>query len=374
MKKKILLQAAPFCFGPASTLLSIARHFENGFELMMIDEGPTGDLLKLSGLDIKSIQISTIHPSKELDELIRSVDIVVSNTDLEFAKYCIDHQVAKLVIIDTLFWMWDDIDKRLFGADLYVIQDFMGTENQLNRLGSPRNYLSVGPLINWVVNQENQQKKDQVLISLGGCDCVLFDSHNDPFPSLISRLIRKSFGESQFKDYELVLTVGAKTKSSLQSRTEGFEIKTLSNTDNQLLMGKVHAILLSPGLTATFEAIHSGTPIFFLPPQNYSQVIQLDEYKKLGIAPYSFTWSDAYPEFSLPNNLPETIAVERVRQVVDRFLSDEAAQQVFQNKLDRFIQSGIKDYEPKLAKEFLNKIGTDGVKKATDAILDLIKT
>jgi hypothetical protein len=374
MKKKILLQSAPFCFGPTSTLLNIAKHFGEHHDLLMIDEGPSGELLKLSGLNIRPVKIASNKPSKELEALLKSVDVIISNTDLEFARYCCENAVKKLVIVDTLFWMWDRIDPLLFKSSLYIIQDFFGTDEQLKRLGSPENLVRVGPLVNFNTNNNVNLHPQKILVSLGGCDCTLFDPEIDPLPALIIELIQMALKEMNLPAEKLIITVGTKTREALKTVIGDIEIKTLSNSDNQLLMNNVQAIFLSPGITGTFEAMHAGVPVFFLPPQNYSQLLQLNEYQKFGVAPFCFNWPDVYPSFTLPNYLPEKEAVSRTRNTVNQFLKDKETQEKFKLSIKIFIQSGINGYHHEKAKALLNKFGKDGIDRACQAIIDLIES
>jgi hypothetical protein len=371
-RRTILLQAAPFCFGPISTLLNVVRALVRpGYRLIVIEEGPTRDLIRRSRLPLERVALTTAPPfSPELGELIDRVDLVVSNTDPIFAAACMARG-AKVIVVDTLFWMWDHIPPILLEAERYIVQGFYGTEAQLKRLGRPRNFLQVGPLTSTQGPPiPLAERPNSIHVSFGGCDCLLVDPQQDPYPGMMLKVLEDALAAALPQDCDVLLCCGERAACSLQPRDRRITVGTLSNQDYLKSMRQAKAILLSPGLTGTLEVLQVETPAFFFPPQNYSQVLQLSAYRKANVAPYSFTWTDVYPEFALPPYLPEEEAVARVRAVVGRFVQDVAAQDVLRHKLVEFLQTGIQDYDPAPARRLCESLGPDGPVRAARAIED----
>ena len=368
-KKTILLQAAPFCYGPISTTLNVARvlgQFDH--RLLAIEEGPTGELVRRSGFRMERVAVPTCPLSQELLNVIDQADLVVSNTDPVFAAACLERG-ARVVVLDTLFWMWDKLDSALLDCELYIVQDFYGVDEQVERLGRPRNFLRVGPLVRPQDPPVSQTRRENLIhVSLGGCDCLLVDPAQDPYPATILESIKEVLTTGS----EIVLSTGERTARSLEPRDNRFKVSTLSNRDHLEVMRRAKAILLSPGLTGTMEVLEAETPVFFLPPQNYSQVLQLKAYRKASAAPFSFTWSDVYPEFDLPFYLPEEEAVNRVREVVGRFVRDPEARGVLRQKLAAFLDTGFQDYDPGPGKKLRRSLGMGGAEKAARAINALL--
>jgi hypothetical protein len=369
-KKIILLQAAPFCFGPISTLLNVVQAFVRpGYQMIVIEEGPTRDLIRRSRLPLERVTLTTAPPfSAELAELIDQAELVVSNTDPLFAAECMTRG-AKVVVIDTLFWMWDHIPPILSEAECYIAQDFYGIEAQLERLGRPRNFLKLGPLTSTQGPPiPLARRANSIQISFGGCDCLLVDPRQDPYPGLMLKLMEDALTTALPQDWDILLCCGERAARSLQPQDSCVTVGTLSNRAYLKKMRQAKAILLSPGLTGTLEVLQAETPVFFFPPQNYSQALQLSAYRKANVAPYSFTWTDVYPEFALPPYLPEEEAVDRVRAVIARFVQDEAAQDVLRHKLVEFLQIGIQNYDPVPARMLFESLGREGPVQAARAI------
>jgi hypothetical protein len=370
--RTILLQAAPFCFGPISTLLNVIQGLVRpNYRLIIIEEGPTRDLIRRSGLPLERVALTTAPPfSPELGELIDQADLVVSNTDPVFAAACMERG-AKVIVVDTLFWMWDHIPPILLEAERYIVQDFGDAEAQFKRLGRPQDFLQVGALTSHQPPPVPLTRRvSSIHVSFGGCDCLLVDPQRDPYPGLMLELLENALAAALPHRWDVLLCCGDRTACSLQPRDKRITVSTLSNQDYLKSMRQAKAALLSPGLTSTLEVLQAETPVFFFPPQNYSQVLQLSAYRKANVAPYSFTWADAYPEFALPPYLPEEEAVARVRTVIDRFGGDVAAQDTLRRKLVEFLQTGIQAYDPAPARRLCASLGADGPVRAARAIED----
>ncbi|MBK6930753.1 MAG: hypothetical protein IPH12_07695 [Saprospirales bacterium] len=369
----LLFQAAPFCFGPISTTLNMVRQLAGkGLEIVMIGEGPTNNLLKRENLEFELLDASTTAPfSDELSKIIERANLVISNTDPAFASACM-RRGARVAVVDTLYWMWDRLDPILLESDAYLIQNFMGTAEQLERLGRPRNTVLVGPLITALeLPLRRQERENFILISLGGCDCNLVDHCQDPYPGMIFEMVEKVIRENDM-DLEIIWTTSERPASNLNGRFNTHRVGTFSNQDHVALMRRAKGVILSPGITGSMEAFEAGTPVFFLPPQNYSQALQLRAFREKGVAPFGFSWYDVYPDLSPPPYLPEEQAVSQIRQTIERCASDQRVWDALYQALQLFLRSGIARYDPKPARELRTALGTDGPLKAAQAILQLL--
>jgi hypothetical protein len=368
------MQAAPFCYGPVSTTLNVIRHLVRyGHKMVMIDEGPTGELIRRSGLPVECVSFSTVPPfSSELIEAIKQADLVVSNTDPIFAAESLKYN-PHTVVVDTLFWMWDDMDDSLLDCDLFIIQNFSNMEAQIERLGRPSQMVVTGPLMSMPENPiPFNERENMIHVSLGGCHCSLVDGACDPYPSMILSVIEE-IGSTIPQGCRVVFTAGEQAVCALGGKKPIVEMMTLSNDENVALMRKARASLLSPGLTGAMEAFAAQTPVFFLPPQNYSQVLQLEQYRENGVAPHSFTWSDVYPDFRLPPYMPEEEAVNRVREIVGRFCSDTDAIAALKQRLKTFFTDDLPGYDPQQASRFFADMGGNGAEAAAAAIDRVLK-
>lgn len=368
--KTLVFQAAPFCFGPISTTLSVIDGLvDTQHRFIVIDEGPTGDLTKRSDLPIQRVHLSTSRPfDATLRELIESADLVVSNTDPGFAAECMALG-AQVAVIDTLFWMWDSLPASLLDAPVFIAQAFDGNLDQFERLGRPQHYVEVGPLVNAQPSPLIQTEREKIiLVSLGGCDCFLFDPAQDPYPGLVLKALEQALDQVQLRDYRVMLCCGERASCTLSPTNSMIEIRTLSKEEYIHALRRARAVILSPGLTGSMEAFEAQTPVFFLPPQNYSQVLQLASFRNANTAPNSFAWGDAFPDFSLTPYLPEEAAVARVRQVIDQLKNTPDAHNKLTRSLQDFLQVGMHHYDPQPGRHYRESLGLDGPKKAAQTI------
>jgi hypothetical protein len=370
--KTILFQAAPFCFGPVSTTLNVMHELAgSGHRLIMVDEGPTGQLIRRSGLPIEGVALATTPPFlPELGRLIDQADLVVSNTDPIFAAACMERG-APVAVIDTLFWMWDHVPPILMQAELFISQAFHSAQAQIERLGRPRNFLEVGPLTAPQAPPVPLSERERLIqVSFGGCDCALVEPTQDPYPAMVLGLLEEALDAALPADHRVVLCCGERAACTLEPRDSRITVATLSNQEYLRTMRRARGIFLSPGLTGTMEVFEAQTPAFFCPPQNYSQVLQLRAYRQANVAPYSFAWSDVYPEFNLPPYLPEDEAVARVREVVSRAVDDPAARDALRRNVVSFLRAGIRDYDPGPPHRLRESLGVGGPSQAARAIED----
>jgi hypothetical protein len=369
-KPRILFQSAPFCYGPVATTLNVIKALiREDYHILAITEGPTGDLIRRSGLPVETVSLATAQPlSRPLQDLLETVDLVVSNTDLGFAAACRERG-QRVAVIDTLFWMWDQIPPSLLDIDLYIVQCFTGIEPQLKRLGKPRNYFCVGPLVD---SQEPPltpaQRKNRIHVSLGGCDCAMVSPAEDPYPPFILEVLAEACAEALPRECDVVISCGERIASQLNPQYPRFLVRTLSNREYLETLRSARGILLSPGLTGTMEAFAAQTPVFFLPPQNYSQVLQLETFRQARVAPCGYTWADTYGDFNLPAFLPEEKAVRAVRAVINHAASDADVRGALKQQLIRFFNREIRDFNPQPGRQFRESFGMEGPEQAARLI------
>ena len=115
------------------------------------------------------------------------------------------------------------------------------------------------------------------------------------------------------------------------------KIKTLSNKE---YLDKLHIcshVIMSSGLGNFMESVGIAKAIMFIPPINYSQLLQLNEYKKLDLGFNLVNW-DSYSFYNdVPNLLDEETGVKMVVENVKKYLSDNS--NILSNRVNEFINS-----------------------------------
>lgn len=284
MNKEIVLQAAPFCYGPTSTSLSVASFLrEMGCKLTWIASGTSLELLN-QGSYSDSIRDMDCLDRYDLSLLLKSADCIVINTDPEFAKLVSDIGL-NYVYLDILYWMWDKLPKNVSDeGNLYIYEDFYICKNQTERIGLPKNCLKVGPLIppNCFEGRDIPDiNTKSLLVNLGGINRPisfnkdLLNNYVSTIYDMVIEIVRRQelFSEVHFYGGSL---------PNQESSVNGIKLYSGRRKKEELIeiMKQCECVLISPGLTSYYETVTLRKPFYILPPTNYSQFLQFYEYSK----------------------------------------------------------------------------------------------
>lgn len=349
MKPLVLLDAAPFCYGPVSTLMAIVNALSemaaDTLDLVLLASGTSREFAAVE--DRVRIEPCDTESRAALERAAPWFDacrLFVCNTNPPSARFALQRG-CPVMYIDTLFWMWDALDPVVARAPWYVVQDFAGTEANRARLGKlgtqvPGFHLT-GPLI---TTARAVEREPRCLVSYGGMESSLGDPDQARvYGRLMTRLILKALSdrpeieEIRFCGRGPVMADLAERFTATDPRARfGF----LPHRQYLDALARCRLHLLSPGLTGAFEAQASGAPTCLLLPQNYSQQLQAAHFLAAaepdGARAFAGTeWGEIYPDGRLPSHLPEPEAVARVSALIRRFDEDAAAQARYLTALRR---------------------------------------
>jgi hypothetical protein len=330
VKPLLLLDAAPFCFGPASTLQVVLDELlDDDLELVLLSSGSTAQFM--TGYTSRCTQVACDTEDRaqlaEHSDLFRRCDLFVSNTNPISAQYAIELGVPVL-FIDTLFWMWDEIEASIARSAIYVAQTFPGINENRRRIGRDIvDFRVVGPLIR---TPRPRSASNVCLISYGGMLSKLtVPGVTNHYPWVMTRLLLEAF--EQAPPFERYLFRGAQDVMDAlarEFRDSRVEFAFAPSSRHIEEVAAAHNMLLSPGLTGAYEALHAGVPTWLLLPQNYSQQLQAEVFLDDEQPRFEGRhWRDVYPSLDLPRYMPEAEAVARVNDAILRFEDDRAAQQ-----------------------------------------------
>lgn len=359
----VLMQAAPFCFGPVSTSLAIATELRK-FDLAIVwlAEGTALQLLQAGKYDdyVVPFNLANRDDKRRYAHYIEEADMVVVNTDPDFAKFALGLN-KKTVYIDILYWMWQSIPEIAERCALYVYEDFVRMDDQIKRMGTPRNALRVGPLVSpgsVPDKRSDSQAGNHLLVSLGG----LHRPGNSQgllcsFSDMVRRAVEEALEEND--DFNEVYFAGGVEASETTLRN-GVKVHTgcLSKETHLRLISSAKAVVLSPGLTGFYEVASAKVPVFFLPPHNYSQYLQLESYKAVLKQPYYADWERLGFFTELACFLPE----EQMLNSVDSILAEVIEKgDLLTQHLREFLTSGYKVYDSQPAVLMVDALKTEGV-------------
>ena len=118
--------------------------------------------------------------------------------------------------------------------------------------------------------------------------------------------------------------------------------QNLSHREFLQALGECEVFLSHPGLYAPFEAMLGGVPTGFLPPSNYTQILQLRHFRACGMADHSFSWDDLGKRF-IPADLPEPEGVAAVLREIAAAERSPSTSTALRTALAAFLALGPED-------------------------------
>lgn len=282
--KKILCESNPMCYGSSTVLLSIIEQLYA--EVFCLAFSVSKEVLQNGNSEIIEVNNKS---SKDVETAIKEIDfdsvLVVSNTS-NLALY---KSLKKKIYFVHIHFFYPNANTELLNlVDVLFIQKFWNLQ-QFNSA------VEVGPLIK-TPSQVNKNK-NKIIVNLGGGESSFIQPgvNSDYGRQMLNLIIQL---KHHFANKKIIICGGLKIIETIKISALENNIKalTLSNDDYLKFLDEAEILISSPGLNAIFEAMYRNIPIVFLPPQNISQVYQLNEYEKAGIALNGLN-------LSLPNKL-----------------------------------------------------------------------
>lgn len=343
--KKILCESNPMCYGSSAALLSVIEYIN--MDIYCLINGITKEILSNNPKITQYIEVDNKSPEqvqKAIQNLEFEVVLVVSNTS-NLALY---KRMNKVVIFLHIHFFYTNI-KRAFLS--YVDHLFVQQFWDLSPINHP--YTQVAPIIQFPTKIKNTIEKI-CLVNLGGGESrFIKPGENSGYGELVVTILGRLV--HVFRGYRIVIAGGKKIIESVKDYAMqfGFEAQTFCNSEYLKFLSKSSILITAPGLNAVFEGLYAKIPIVFLPPQNYSQLIQLNKYEKAGLAISGLNFDlDKFNSDSLTEESLTKLFLLELQQLAS---TDELIQNVIQtieNQL-QYIQTEKFRYACEAARNFL---------------------
>jgi len=312
MSLNILCDAIAFCYGPAAALSTLIDELlkpcGTSFNFDVMATGSTRELLTRDGHYLNLIDIDSSDP-KALGELNVSKYDAFIDVCNPVSYECLRSRGLPTAYVDFLLWMHEGPVAAHFDANLYLAEGYPGTEEwvQLRATEIP-NLRVIPPLVH---PAHYRPTAGTLLVGLGGLvsDLTPLNAAADYASFVLTALVEALKG-SRFKN--VTVACGEPVVKSIGPRFSNPKLSfvSLSHQDFLKELSSCEAFVSHPGLYAVFEAMIGGVPTALLPASNYTQVLQLRHYRRLGIAAWSFSWEDIGLS-PIPHGLPEPEGVRR---------------------------------------------------------------
>lgn len=362
---QILVTAEMFGYGPIITCNYLVESLKNKVcaKWIFMGSGIAMEQAKRTGFFDEYVFCETY----DIDELekkrnyFEESDAVISVENLQGALFCVRNSF-KVYYIDNLFWLWGSIPEELNKVSCYFIVDYFNARENINRIGQGiKKYEFVGPLRKFNVI-ESDRKENKILINFGGAESFLsnFELVLD-FYSIALKGIFSTCREAFIE--EIVVCGGNRMVESIKDRLgneSDIRYASFSKEDYLEELRTAQYVILSPGIGNFSESLDLSIPIMMLPPINYSQFWQMEEYKKLGLGIEMKNWNDFQWYVEVERNVEESIGVDQVMENVQRFVKDEAAWHELYHEAKRYVNMNGQDYS-KCRKDYQRVFCDDGI-------------
>ena len=351
---KILFQATPFCYGPSSIAIAIAneiyksKYNSGNIELLAIGEGTSYELFKTSKIFDKVIEyIFSKENHKKLPSIIKILqesDIILSVVDFDFVNFAKPFN-KNIFLVDPLYWMWTIDPISTESCKRYYAPYFPGIEKRIEQ-NKKRSKSFPFKIVAPICIKSNLQKTisnktdSTLLVNFGGIESPL--GSNIELVITVSQLILDVVKE--YKNITRVFICGGENpikevSNNLKLNNDRDKVAAKSQTDFLASLSNCHYFMTVPGLSVIYESIQLNKSILIIPPLNYSQHLQLKQYKKILNGAEYITWAEIPGYELLPNNLSEIEGVKLAINLGAKFSNDQGAQSFFKQRIRSFLSS-----------------------------------
>lgn len=344
---RILVSAESFGYGPISTCLEVVKELKKHEDVILdfIGSGISLEQAKMSGYFDKFYVCDTfdLESLKKHEDVFKEYNIFFDSENIQGGIFALKY-IKNMYYVDNLVWMWDKIDPELGKAKKFYVSETFSCKENFERVGDViKNPVFVGPVRD-LEYEESNTSKNQLLINIGGASSFLFNQNiiNDFYNVLLNNIV-DSLNLDEFD--KVLICGGSKVIDNLKinNLSTKIEVKTIAHEEYLKEMKVSKKIILSSGLGNFIESLNLKKDILYLPPVNYSQLLQLNYYKKMEFGFDMINWSDFDFYKEIPELLDEATGVNMVVDNVINFMKKDY-QLVINKKIENFINNTQEEF------------------------------
>ena len=336
--RRIFIESPCFGFGPISTSIALANRLSKAYEIWFITYGEALQFLRKS-TKYPYLEIDT-RVEIEYDKIKKAtshVDLFVVNTNVEFSTYLLQNQY-KVLVVDTLYWMWNDVPDIYANYQYFINQNYFGTS-----VKALPTHQECKPIINYDIwTPKPREYKPIALISFGG----MSEPGDNTYIVSSAKAMIKCIVEVLPYDITDVYVVGG-LFNNLEEFIDTSRIHVLGSIDAKafnILARESRYVFLSPGLTSLYEMIYSKIPFCLLPGLNVSQIFQVRDFNLTYRYPFCIQWPKAKELTELFSSVAELEGIQYLRDYIS----------TINIEIDIGIQKAVIEYVDAVDKDNIN--------------------
>ncbi|WP_158620284.1 MULTISPECIES: hypothetical protein [Corallococcus] len=370
---QIICDPNPFCYGAISALRALARHLPEA-SFTVLATGPVREQCDPATFDrVLPCDVKDPASVRQHASVLAAADLylaVSNNTNIGLVQ----ELKLPLVFVDILFWMKRRMTPAMRQASGYIIENFPGVDEALERYG--RGMIApkiVGPLIASSLLRQHRRATPHLLVNYGGAYSPdIIPGKNTCYPSTMTRLLREVLPLAGLGFEAVTVATGAKAVARIREEGAdgGLRVETLAQEQYLAMLASSSQFLTSPGLNAPFEGFALGIPTSFLPPQNLTQVCQLAVYQEHGLAPQGLNLTELYPDHPVDPLVPEAEGTARLLELVARFDADVKARALVRERVVAQLNRSPSELVRQVTAQevFLRRLGPPGGAAAAEEV------
>jgi hypothetical protein len=334
---RVYLSPVTFGFGPAALATAVARqltHRAPSLPVFAVGDGIALDFLSTTGLFGGRLEYAA---PGQLPDSMRDDDEAIAVFFADFDRFVKIQKRSrvKTVMVDPLYWMWDEDPVEPSDADLYFALSFPGLTERIIQRGESARPVRPIPQIVDVELPPPARQRSGTLLNLGGAVAPSGDStrYLRTLISIVASLIEDDDG--------LLVTCSTAAIARIGNDLPvGVTVAALPYHQMMEALGTRAKLLTLPGQSIIWEALQMGIPTVVLPGANYSQHRQVGAYQRYVVGAEFITWDDFVGYDTLPAGLPEDQGVGQAALIGNRFAEDWAARTQLSRRLAEILATG----------------------------------
>lgn len=298
---KVLAVANGFGFGPIAILNSILSSIPDRFDVdVYVPYCLTSVASQVTGLYASnSVTLISIDDFDSIE--CTKYDAAIISSDYVFAQK-VEKVLDRIVIIDALFWFWEEpweVDKT---KTLIIAQNFYGVDE---RAKSREEVKVVQPILPPYVTQKTEaNQKDSILVNLGGFSSPL---HKREYAIIYAKMLKPML-ETLSKNAKQLIVAGGECIIQAIQKFCTFENMTATTFSHESMIREIKMCkyyFTIPGLGSIYESLSLGLVPSFLPATNLTQFLQARELEEKLNYRWVSNWCGLNDQSALSSNNEE---------------------------------------------------------------------
>lgn len=325
--------SSSFGFGPVSKAATIAKEikikcpqiethfFGGGIALQFAEQSKAFDYLFEADVD-ETNKLEYILPR------LKKYKTVFSVLNLPLLPLW-NENFGRLFFVDSLAWLWKEPPDGIENVETYFVQDYLISTERIREWKNlyPINLIPpIGLMLSDNLPIQNSGiRQNRLLINFSGCSnqFVKTQIYEKYVITLLSLILENS--ANNYKKIEVCVNRKIAEKLNKLFKSDSLIIGQLSHEEFINKLSDSRLLLTAPGITTTLEALSLNTPLGFLLPQNDSQAMMSELYRRQIDESQTMAFSRFDEKLAFPTTLEEfeslkqpiELAVQRMNFILE---------------------------------------------------------